>query len=886
MSQGSVCEGWNTRGFFKTANADEVVACLAAGADPNDRDEHGSTPLHWSALLSADPRVLTKLLEAGADPEACDRSGARPLHSAASGTNMDPLVLTALLQADADPNARDDRGGTPLHRAVWSVSGRYEDRVAVATLLDAGAHPMARNSRGETPLHKMLWQMDAAVVRDVLAAGADCNARDQDGMTVLHRAAHRGCNGGVVAALLVAGADPTERNDRWSGWTPLHFAAEGAMGASAVTTLLDAGADVMAVGADGRTPLHLAAERGTPSKIAALLDAGADPTVQDDRGRSPRDYAHKERDYYGTLFAVLLDHKADPMQADGDGWRPLDLAARNEEHALNWFGHRDAVDAGAVSALIRAGADPIARDKHGSTPFHEAAACRGVALVRAFLAAGADPMSRSTRHELTPLHSAAWRNEDSAVVGALIDGGADPQARSKTGDTPLHHARSEGIVRALAKAGADPRVTNSEGDTPLHCAAQWAEDPRAVTALVELGAFPMARTDNSGNDDYWTDAIEAASRPLWMDRRITPLHRAAAHNRNAEVVTALLQAGAEAGTRTANDATALHAAAVNENEDVTLALLDAGGDPAAVDQNGVTPLHYAAGRNSNAAVLRALLDHGADPNAPIGDRLPVGLRKPGVFNDDGMVGGDTPLHYAVSRYHRNPECVQALLAAGAEAGARNSQGNTPLHYLGAGNDEASVTIALSLLESGADPKATNGLGETPLHGWARSRTNPAVVPLLLEAGADPGGADCNGTTPLHRAEESRVVDALIRAGADPMARDKHGDTPLHYLVASVENAEPIETLIAKGSNPDWSNQLGDKPLDRAVRHGNCVAIEVLLDAGAIPNGRSMNYARKNRKLEGEPTLDRLTECWRQRRTCGGLVGRIVAMLVGQPNRGK
>ena len=774
---------------------------------------------------------------------------------------------------------------------------------------------MARNSRGETPLHKMLWQMDAVVVRDLLAAGADCNARDKDGMTVLHRAAHYGCNGGVVAALLAAGADPTERHDRWSGWTPLHFAAEEAVGATAVTTLLNAGAEAMALAADGRTPLHLAAEHGTPSNIATLLDAGADPTVQDDRGRSPRDYAHKERNYYGTLFAVLLDPKADPMLADGDGWRPLDLAARNEKHARNWFGHRDAVDAGAISALIRAGADPIARDKHGSTPFHEAAACRGVAVVRAFLDAGADPMSRSKR-ELTPLHSAAWRNEDSAVVGALIDGGADPRAWSEAGATPLHHARTEGIARALvdagadprarndegntplhhaktagivrglAKGGADPRVTNSEGDTPLHRVAQWTEDPRVVTALVQLGAFPMARTDNSGNDDYWTDALEAASKPLWRDRQITPLHRAAAHNPNAAVATALLQAGAQVGARTTSGTTPLHAAAVNKSEDVTLALLDAGGDPAAEDHHGVTPLHYAAGRNGNAAVIRTLLDHGADPKARVGDQLPIGLRMPGVFNEDGMFGGDTPLHYAVSRYHRNPECVQALLAPGADAGARNTLGNTPLHYLGLGNDEACLAVARSLLDFGADPNVVNGLGETPLHGWARSRANPVVIPVLLDGGADSGARDRNGTTPLHRASDSRVVETLISAGADPMARDKSGDTPLHYLAACVDNPEPIETLIAKGSSPDARNQLGDKPLDRAVQRGNCVAIEVLLDAGAIPNGRSMKYARKNRKLEGEPAWDRLTECWRQRRTLGGLVSRIVAKLAGRPNQGK
>ncbi len=70
MNQGSACDGWNTREFFERATANDVAACLASGADPNDRDEHGWTLLHRSALVSEDSQVLTTLVKAGADPEA------------------------------------------------------------------------------------------------------------------------------------------------------------------------------------------------------------------------------------------------------------------------------------------------------------------------------------------------------------------------------------------------------------------------------------------------------------------------------------------------------------------------------------------------------------------------------------------------------------------------------------------------------------------------------------------------------------------------------------------------------------------------------------------------------------------------------------------------
>ena len=64
-SAGSDCADWNTGEFFKTATAEEVIGCLRSGSDPNARDGHGSTPLHWAVYNILD--VIAALLEAGAD---------------------------------------------------------------------------------------------------------------------------------------------------------------------------------------------------------------------------------------------------------------------------------------------------------------------------------------------------------------------------------------------------------------------------------------------------------------------------------------------------------------------------------------------------------------------------------------------------------------------------------------------------------------------------------------------------------------------------------------------------------------------------------------------------------------------------------------------------
>ena len=63
---------------------------------------------------------------------------------------------------------------------------------------------------------------------------------------------------------------------------------------------LDAGADVMARNKYGYTPLHSAANHGTPANIQALLAAGADAKAKNKEGKTPWDLAQENEKLKGT----------------------------------------------------------------------------------------------------------------------------------------------------------------------------------------------------------------------------------------------------------------------------------------------------------------------------------------------------------------------------------------------------------------------------------------------------------------------------------------------------------------------------------------------------------------------------------------------------------
>lgn len=188
----------------------------------HSRDGYGETPLHVAARKGCG-EIVKLLISAQADVNARSRTSMdmTPLHLAVIHGHTG--VVETLIKSNADLNSKGRYWETPL--LLSALLGRVE---MVEMLLEAKADRTATTERGETAIMLALISPNATqVVKSLLKAGADVDARDVGGRTALHYAlelySFSKCKE-VLELLLEAGANINIHCSSY-GDTPLHTAA-------------------------------------------------------------------------------------------------------------------------------------------------------------------------------------------------------------------------------------------------------------------------------------------------------------------------------------------------------------------------------------------------------------------------------------------------------------------------------------------------------------------------------------------------------------------------------------------------------------------------------------------------------------------------------------
>src|SRR5580698_1507270 len=414
-----------------------------------------------------------------------------------------------------------------------------------------------------------------------------------------------------------------------------------------------------------------------------------------------------------VTLRALIQKKVDLNTTEPDG-----------STALQWASYRD--DLESADLLIRAGAKVNAANDLGVTPLWPAS-----------------------------------ENGSSAMVRRLLEAGANPNAALLAGETPLMVAARSGypdVVEQLLAKGANVNAHGSRGQTAL----MWAvsqKHPNVVKVLIAHHA------DIQLKSDVWTDVMAVPPHGY------LPYNMAIPHGgetalmfaaRVGDLASAKLLVAAGANVNDA-DAWGVSATTLAEHSgftDLTLFLLDKGADPNAYP-NGFNALHEAVMRRDEK-VVAALLDHGADANAPLKTWTPT-RRSSDDWNFEPLIVGATP--YWLAARFTEPDVMRLLVKHGADPKfvlhsdyvAEQGFGQAPRKETATAlmaavgivrvkpwveaerREQEGLTLETVKLavELGADLNVANTDGRTALDG-AKALNYESVVSFLVEKGAKPG----------------------------------------------------------------------------------------------------------------------------------------------------
>lgn len=667
--------------------------------------------------------------------------------------------------------------------------------------------------QGQLPLGLALIEQHTAIANTLIQnGGADVNARNLDGSTLLIDAITRG-DGFAAKFLLENNCDVNLTSEKTSD-TALHHICTYSKDTSDPETfkeMLNVGQKILALNAlvnkqnnKGYTPLHLAITSGHIEMIDELLkNPETDLNLLTSDCKSALQIALTSSKF--STFDVAL-------QIIKNGAETNDVDSQSGDNLLQFLTKAGAEDA-AIFMCDHVNLNH--KNRQGLTALHLAAQGGYESLVKKMLMCGASPNAQSgVEEQKSALHYAIETNSNK-VVQAFVDfreqAGTDDEKpdfniKSESGDMPLSLAmslRHNDLVPLLIRGGADVNCRNGMDLTLLHQAI-IKESPETAIFLLDQGADMNALTADQES-------------PLQL----------AIHCRLEAVVDSLCSRGVSLSAPNNKGDCPLWSALETEQENIASVLVKHGVDTdcwsPGPDGCLQTLLHRAIDENNEFAAI-FLIRSGCDLDMP---------RQPGPDGPSELSSArESPLHLCCQ--WGLTKVLQTLIEHGSNVNAVDCDNKTPLHVAIQNQHEEIISVLLK--HPSIDLKIRDKSGNTPFATALTVRNHKAAEKILERMPNAAEQMDQRGRNFLHLAImkddlESVLFLLSIQVDVNSRVHDVNQVTPL-ILAASSENEMLIRNLILAGARLNEKDSTHKTALHVAAERGRLGAVQALIQNGA------------------------------------------------------
>ena len=565
----------------KTEDTSLIIACkvgnqaivkylVEKGAKINYKNEKGCVTPLVAACHHGNVTTVKYLFEHGAKVNLKTEYGDTPLHVACRNGNE--ALVKFLINHKADTNIENKTGDTSLIIACLK-----DNQKLVKLLIDSKAKINSKNKNGDSPLTIACGNGNENIIKYLIEHKAEINTENKNGYTPLIRACYKE-NEKIIKYLIDHGADVNKSNVDPPLNISIRFGNE-----TIVKYLIDHGANVNLENRNGCTPLIDACYKGNEGIVKLLIDNKADVNIKCKTGETALTVACKEGNE--IIVKYLVDHGANVNITDKNGLTPLIISCiegskSTSKHLARGKSLKNKLIKVDLTNIKNNNPDNIKNNKNNKNSNTN----------NNMLKSGPSPIP--TWDEINKVEDIKSSNskilnisseENKNIIKYLVDHGADVNAKSKNGDTPLTISCRNGngyIVKYLIDHGANIDVRDGNGDSPL-VIAYTIGDETILKYVIEktIKLLPNCNNDQmkkNAEDQIEKFLTEYPSEVYMSIDENTDIFEEFINQRNIRLISVLIKIGRDINNYMKNMKLPIEQAIENKDKDIVKELINLG----------------------------------------------------------------------------------------------------------------------------------------------------------------------------------------------------------------------------------------------------------------------------------------------------------------------